>query len=335
MDYESKEPQRHPRRESAREIREKDLIASVLAIVCVILFLWTGKMFIWNQSDDTLEQDSVPMAESFTLPPSLTTLDTSETTAALLTTGSSQTGETTDEFSAQNTTSPVPADSTSQTAANPSMVETTASSTTTTTTTAASVTIEGEAPQGYFSDALFIGDSRMVGLASFAPLPGAEYFATVGLATYKMDSAKNEVGSQKSLTFSELLSAKTYGKVYLMLGINEIGTDINTTMTKYQALIDRVRAAQPSAKIILMANLRVAASRSGTDAYVNNTRIDAFNSALSQLAAAQGLEYLDVNPLFDDGTGNLGTQYTNDGTHPVAKYYKVWSQWISAQAAND
>ena len=38
------------------------------------------------------------------------------------------------------------------------------------------------APEGYFNDALFIGDSRMVGIQMMETIAGATFFTTVGLS---------------------------------------------------------------------------------------------------------------------------------------------------------
>ena len=76
----------------------------------------------------------------------------------------------------------------------------------------------------YFDDALFIGDSRTVGLSQYGRLGRADYFASTGMTVFNVlkekrfpttDLAKQDLPS--------LLSAKRYGKIYLILGINEIG----------------------------------------------------------------------------------------------------------------
>ena len=111
----------------------------------------------------------------------------------------------------------------------------------------------------YFDDALFIGDSRTVGIAEYGSLKNATYFADVGL---NVIAVKN-VGT---VTLPQLLSQKTFGKVYIMLGINELGNDLDDITAKFSSLIDTVRAAQPDAIIFVEANLHVGPSRSSTDA---------------------------------------------------------------------
>ena len=189
-----------------------------------------------------------------------------------------------------------------------------------------------QAPEGYFNDALFVGDSRTVGMANYAPLDGATYFATTGLAAHKVYSVTNEVGSMKGQTFSQVLASRTFGKVYVMLGINEIGNNRTATLQQYQDLLSKIRAAQPNAIIIIQANLHVAQSRSSTDAIVNNTQINSFNEAIASFADGVTSFYLDVNPIFDDENGALRAEYTHDGTHPLAKYYKDWDAFLEQHA---
>ena len=39
--------------------------------------------------------------------------------------------------------------------------------------------------------------------------------------------------------------------------------------------------------------------------------------------------YIDINEKFDDENGNLPSNYSQDGVHIYAKYYKDWTNWIA------
>ena len=184
------------------------------------------------------------------------------------------------------------------------------------------------APEGYFSDALFIGDSRTVGLQEYGSIPEACYFATSGMSVYDIFYEK-VAGS----TFEDLMASRQFGKIYVMLGINELGYDRDQTVAEYEKLIGWIREKQPEAMVYVEANLHVSASRSNTDRIYNNKNLDAFNARISALADGQRIFYLDVNPLFDDGQGNLSGSYTADDTHVLGKYYRVWTEWIAENAA--
>ena len=117
-----------------------------------------------------------------------------------------------------------------------------------------------------------------------------------------------------------------------MLGINELGYDSDATFRKYTALIDTIKVHQPDAIIYIQANMHVSAKRSASDDVFNNHNINAFNNKVSGLADNSTIFYLDVNPLFDDNNGNLRADYTNDDTHVLGKYYKIWTDWIASNA---
>ena len=46
---------------------------------------------------------------------------------------------------------------------------------------------------GYFNDALFIGDSRTVGIATYGTLKNADYFARVGMTVYNINKNATDV----------------------------------------------------------------------------------------------------------------------------------------------
>ena len=159
----------------------------------------------------------------------------------------------------------------------------------------------------YFDDALFIGDSRTVGIAEYGSLKNATYFADVGLNVYVAQTKAIAVKNVGTVTLPQLLSQKTFGKVYIML-------------------------AQPDAIIFVEANLHVGPSRSSTDATFNNPRIDKLNEKLAALADGKTIFYIDINELFDDENGNLRADASGDSTHVYAKYDLDWCDWLCTKA---
>ena len=89
-------------------------------------------------------------------------------------------------------------------------------------------------PKGDISmdDALFIGDSRTVGLMEYAGIDGADYFCTVGMSVYNIHKKPVSVPNVGKVTLTELLNSKKYGKIYIMLGINEVGYKFSSTVEK-------------------------------------------------------------------------------------------------------
>lgn len=183
-------------------------------------------------------------------------------------------------------------------------------------------------------DALFIGDSRTVGLMEYAGIDGADYFCTVGMSVYNIHEGPVSVPHVGKVTLMQLLSSKSYGKIYIMLGINEVGYRFSSTVEKYSGLIDFIKGKQPDAVIFIQANLHVTKRRSDWDKVVNNTAINELNGELEKLADGKSKFYLDANILFDDKEGGLSPDKTGDSTHLYAKYYSEWSEWIIRQTAS-
>lgn len=173
----------------------------------------------------------------------------------------------------------------------------------------------------YFDDALFIGDSRTVGISNYGTLKNADYFCDIGLSAYKIDNSY-----VNGKTVWEFLSGKKYGKIYVMLGINEVGNDFEYTVAAYRKLVDGIRQAQPDALIYLQGNLHV--TTAGQTQYITNERIDILNSRIQELADNKKTFYICVNGVFDDENGALTADYASDGVHVLAKYYATWCDWL-------
>ena len=179
----------------------------------------------------------------------------------------------------------------------------------------------------YFDDALFIGDSRTVGLREYGTLDNADYFASAGLNLYTIKGAKVGPKEGPKVTLEEMLEQETYGKIYVMLGINELGYDFDTTVEKYQAFIDYLFTMQPDTILYVCANMHVNSLRNELDEIHNNEAINRINQAIAAFADQKNIFYLDVNPLFDDAEGNLAEEFISDDTHIMGNYYETWCNW--------
>lgn len=189
-----------------------------------------------------------------------------------------------------------------------------------------------EADTSYFDDALFIGDSRTVGLYEYGDLGGAEVVADSGMNVYKIFEKEFVTVSGEKKSLETVLSERTFGKIYLMLGINELGYDYDRTVARYEELVAKLQELQPEAYIFLEANLHITAKKSENSPIYTNENINRFNQAVEQMADNRTRFYLDVNELFDDESGNLSEEYTVDNAHVLGKYYSDWVAWILRHA---
>ena len=185
-----------------------------------------------------------------------------------------------------------------------------------------------EKPENPFEGALFVGDSRTVGIGKYAGIKEADFFASTGMSVYSLFSKKVDMTDRKGVLLEDLLAERTYDRIYLMLGINELGYNFDRTVETYGQVIQSLRALQPQAYIHIQANLHVTQAKSDSDKLFTNANINRLNEALSALADDRAVFYMDVNPAFDDENGNLGADLTWDGVHLLSKHYKLWADWL-------
>ncbi len=184
----------------------------------------------------------------------------------------------------------------------------------------------------YFNDALFVGDSRMVGLSEYCePLDTrADFYVKKALTIYNLADGKairSFDGTPKTLW--EVLDAKKYGKIYLMVGINEIGVG-NSEYFKdaYAEVVNRIRDAQPDAIIFINGIMHVSAAKSNSDNLYNNANINARNAAIKTLADNKTIFYLDINEAVDDENGDLRQDITFDDVHLKGSCYEPWHEYL-------
>lgn len=196
--------------------------------------------------------------------------------------------------------------------------------------------VYGTVTEDYFSDAVFIGDSRTVGMYEYGGLEDiAAFYASTGLTVYKMFDADivDIPGQKERANIEQMLTENSFSKIYLMIGINEMGTGtVDSFMEKYAECLEHLRELQPDAVIYIQAIMKVTEERSQQGDYITNEGIDERNERLKGLANNVNIYYLDVNPLICDETGGMIASYTSDGVHLKAKYIDIWKQFLMEHA---
>ena len=126
----------------------------------------------------------------------------------------------------------------------------------------------------------------------------------------------------------ELQNSGEYDKIYIMLGINEIGYDLDRVIDFYGKALNTIQERQPGATIYIQANLMIQKSRSDRDSVYNNKNMRYLNDHMAAFADGTKRIFVDVNPLFTDGAGNLAPQYAHDDFHLIGCWYTVWADWL-------
>lgn len=160
------------------------------------------------------------------------------------------------------------------------------------------------------------------------------FYSSRGLTIFEMFDAAIAYapGSKKKISVEEALEQSTFSKIYLMLGINEMGGNLAPFVNRYQEVIDHLKELQPDAIIYVQAIIKVTEERSKQGDYITNEGIEMRNEAISQMADNEKVFYLDVNPLICDESGGMIPSYTTDGVHLKAKYIEIWKDFLKSHA---
>ncbi|MBE5913206.1 MAG: hypothetical protein E7274_03985 [Pseudobutyrivibrio ruminis] len=184
----------------------------------------------------------------------------------------------------------------------------------------------------YFDDALFIGDSRMVGLSQYCQDIDARatFYAKKSLSIYNIrDDKWIETEDGDEISLAEALETNHFSKIYIMVGINELGRgDENDFRQAYQDVINQIQSAEPDAYIFINSIMHVSKEKNETDELYNNINIDLRNDAIKLLEDKQNIFYLNINEAVDDEEGNLDAETTTDGVHLKGACYEPWHEYL-------
>lgn len=187
----------------------------------------------------------------------------------------------------------------------------------------------------YFDDALFIGDSRTVGLMQYCKeLDGhATFYCQQALTIFNLLTREVVKTDHGKISIDQALQEKQFGKIYLMIGINEMGTGNDDYFIKhYQAAIERIHALQPNAIIYLEAIMHVTGRKNASDPIFNNTRINRRNERIKALADNVTYFYIDMNEAIDDANGNLRKDLSYDDAHLLGSSFGYWYDFLKTHA---
>lgn len=181
----------------------------------------------------------------------------------------------------------------------------------------------------FFSDAAMLGNSLVDGLRLYGGLKEMDFYCATSVTVVSaLKTADVETASGGKVTLLNKLLSKQYGKIYIELGINEIGFDTQTFIDLYGDMADRITAAQPDADVYFISLLPVTKKRSDSSSTFNMTRINKYNDALRELAAEKHCYYLDVCSAFLDDEGYLSEDWDVDGVHLLPNYYSIWEDYV-------
>lgn len=187
----------------------------------------------------------------------------------------------------------------------------------------------------YFSDAVFIGDSRTEGFALFSGLDTMTTYASRGLnvSTVFTDAAIDLNGTM--VTAIDALRNTSFSKLYIMFGLNEASWPYSEVfIDEYGDIIDDARAINPNAIIYIQSILPVTKSCSDSSESFNKAKIDSLNAMLQQLAAEKQVYYIDCEKALADSEGYLPEEASTDGIHFGVPECEAWLEYLKTHTVS-
>lgn len=181
----------------------------------------------------------------------------------------------------------------------------------------------------YFDGAVFLGDSRTEGFYLYSGLKTGQYLYAVG-ATVESVFSKPVWGEGSSkIPLLDALAELDCRRVYLMLGVNELGWPrIEDFHDRYALVIDRVREDHPEAQIALQSILPVSARQEAKKTYVNNRRIAEYNQVIAALAEEKDCAFINVAEAVTGEDGCLPADLNFDGVHLNPAGCRIWLDYL-------
>ncbi len=191
----------------------------------------------------------------------------------------------------------------------------------------------------YFNDAVFIGDSVSMALSFYNMATscfGDATFLTsgslsAGNALWALDNPKSVHptfrGQKVTLADGVAMSGKK--KVYLMLGVNEIGWATPAQcLESLKAVVDTILAKTPDAQFYMQSVTPLSYDRG----HLTMKGVNEYNSLLSELCKERGWYYIDVASVFKNEKGYLIPEYCSDlhdmGIHFNNEACKIWADYL-------
>lgn len=179
----------------------------------------------------------------------------------------------------------------------------------------------------WFSDAMFIGDSRMKSIMDYASRKSwFEYGADLSAVSLTVSKIYTETVNYKGTTMSiadAIRSGDSYSKCYIMLGLNELGwASTDTFIEDYREIINLVRDSHPDIQIYVIGIMPLGDKALDGGSWLTNDRVKLYNSLILDMCTEEEVYFIDNFDLLAPN-GKLDDDAAVDGIHVEPGYSKM------------
>jgi len=163
-------------------------------------------------------------------------------------------------------------------------------------------------------DVVMLGDSITEGAAWSALFPGARIH-NEGIGGDDTEGVLRRLA---------LVTNRRPGKVFLMIGTNDLGKGIRSPdeiVHNIATIVDRIRADSPTTAIYLQSVLPRIRRRAD--------QVREVNGGIERIAHDRGATWIDLRPIFDRGDGAMDLSLAPDALHPNAEGNRRWAEHLA------
>lgn len=191
----------------------------------------------------------------------------------------------------------------------------------------------------WFSDALFIGDSRMKSLLNYAAKNGwfncGADLSAVSLSVDKIYSQPVDYMGTQMTVADALRSGGSFSKCYIMLGVNELGwQSVDSFISGYRDLVDLVKDSYPDIQVYVIGIMPLGDSAQKTGSWLTNDNVKRFNERIQAMCADEEIYYIDNFDLLAPN-GKLPDDAAVDGVHVEPKYSKMLTDYLLTHTVDE
>lgn len=181
----------------------------------------------------------------------------------------------------------------------------------------------------FFADTAFFGNSLVDGLRLFGGLAHGDFYAVQSATVVNVGTSKNSaLRDGSAATLLQALAQQQYARIYILLGINEIGFETSYFIELYRSLLDQIAEIEPRASIYIMGLTPVTKAKSDEGTLFSMDRVREYNDALRALAEERGCWYVDLADGLAGSDGYLPESDSVDGIHLAAGKYPEWADYL-------
>ena len=190
---------------------------------------------------------------------------------------------------------------------------------------------------GWFDDSAFIGHSLIEGFEGFSKVDAnIHYFCDTGLSAKGTASYSGfALPDGGAGTLEEGLSQREFSKIYIMLGVNEVGGSRERFKENMISLIRLIRDNQPEGIPIYILELTPTTRERADGSPFTRENVEKMNGALAEVCEEEKCYLVDLWSCFAGQDGYLPAEISGDGVHLKAPQYRVMADYILARTVDE